>query len=243
MINGSIVRSWFRRAVPGTCLLAAACHAGPLGVDFRGRAAQPVVAPSEVAESAALPIGAVRLGRLSAQCDVLEEWEAFEDRTLADVDCTERRLRRMLREAASHLGGDVLVGLHCSGDSSLRCQAELGRTRSEPANPALAPVLGDDIRGARGAAVRVRFAPLVANPARTPRDEEAVRDLPELPPSHRLVGSFMTACDECDELQTRDALRIAAARLGASDVVGVRCIPWGSGFQCAGSAAEARVEP
>jgi hypothetical protein len=61
--------------------------------------------------------------------------------------------------------------------------------------------------------------------------------LPVLPPSHQLLGSLATACDACSELETRDALRIAAGRLGASDVVGVRCLAWGPGFQCAGSAA------
>jgi hypothetical protein len=221
---------------------AAGCHGGRAGVAFSGNARAPVVSPNQVIEVRALPRGAARLGRLHAQCEALDSWEAFEGRSLADVDCSESRLRWMLRDAAAENGGDVLAAVTCRSGTSSSCSALLGRTARAP-EPARALALRPDVQGVRGAAVRVDFAPLGAVPPRSPRHAESVNELATLPPSHRVVGSFSTECVECSELETRDALRVAAGRLGASDVVGVRCVPWGPGFQCAGSAAVTLVEP
>jgi hypothetical protein len=220
---------------------AAGCHGSRAGVAFNGNAQTPVVTSNQVVEVRALPGGALRLGRLYAQCEALESWEAFEARSLADVDCSESRLRWMLRDAAAENGGDVLAAVNCRSGTSSSCSAVLGRTASAVQARALA--LRSDVQGARGAAVTVDFAPLGAVGLRGSHKAESVNDLPTLPPSHRVVGSFSTACVECSELETRDALRVAAGRLGASGVVGVRCVPWGPGFQCAGAASVTLVEP
>jgi hypothetical protein len=148
----------------------------------------------------------------------------------------------MLRDAAAEHGGDLLFAVRCRSGTSSSCSAVLGRTARAP-DQARAVVLRPDVLGVRGAAVSVDFAPLGAVAPRGPRNAESVNELPTLPPSHRVVGSFSTECVACSELETRDALRVAAGRLGASDVVGVRCVPWGPGFQCAGSAAVTLVEP
>lgn len=223
-------------------LLLGGCRGGP-DIFFQGRSEGPVASPAEILEAPELPRDAARLGKLIASCEAVEEWGAFRGRSLVDVDCTERRLRQMLREAASRLGGDVLSGLECSGEGSVRCRAILGRMARRGAPSARVHSGNPDIGGTRGSGVRVDFAPLVADIGRPPRDAENVRELPVLLPSHRVVGSFQTACDECSELETRDALRLAAARLGASDVIGVRCYAWGPGYHCMGTAAVTEVEP
>lgn len=221
-------------------VLIVGCQARPGSVSFQGNPRRAIVDPEQMVELPALPRGAVRLGRVSAHCQQLEQWEAFEARPLLDVDCTEVRLRRMLREAGARNGGDLLAAVECAGHRSRSCSAIVGRgavLRSERRPP----TGRGDVRGAVAREVRVDFSPAVSGLRAEARDEESVRDAPLLPPSHRVIGSFSTFCDVCSELETRDALRLAAASLGASDIVGVRCVPWESGFRCAGAAARPLV--
>lgn len=239
----------------GLALLSGSACAATSGVSFSGKAAPPVTTPEAVVEVTRFPLTVERLGTATAECSPPENWqEAFRGRSLVDVDCTERRLRRMLRESAAQNGANLLAGLRCESGSRSRCSAAFGRGAlvgnaaakarvPSEGRPGLAPGAPFDVRGMSGTDVRVDFDPVVKDPARPPREDEAVRELPSLPPSHFVLGTFVTECEECSELETRDALRLAAGSLGASDVVGVRCQPFGTGgysvvgYRCLGSAA------
>lgn len=225
-----------RRLIPilgGLCL--AACAGAPV-VTFHGRPLAPVVAPDQVVEAPALPQGAERLGTLVVRCDSDRSWEPFEARRLSDLDCTPARLGRMLREAASERGGDVLVGTLCETGSLSGCRATLARRSHRGAGRAIdqAP---PDVRSALGAEIRVGFSPSVVDPGLSERTEDEVNEVGLGPPSHVVVGTLATECEVgCEELDARDALRIAAGRLGVTDVAQVRCFRWGDGYRCTGRA-------
>ena len=66
----------------------------------------------------------------------------------------------------------------------------------------------------------------------------AVHEWPELPPSHRAVGTVVTSCSEgCTLDAMRASVRVVAGRLGAADVAGVRCVPRGEAWSCVGRVA------
>ena len=79
------------------------------------------------------------------------------EQPLADVDCSEARLRRMLREAAAENGGDLLVDVSCETNGSTSCRAGLGRGALAAASlaPQRPPAVHGDVRGSRGASVLV----------------------------------------------------------------------------------------
>jgi hypothetical protein len=187
-----------------------------------------------------VPRDGKRLGTLSASCTLDASFEQFDERSLADLDCSRERLTRMLDEAGSENGGELLVGLACRGTEFVSCDATLARRADSGARRATVQPRPFDIFGQLGAEIRVSFAPSAPSPGRAPRGLDLVRELPVLPASHRVVGSLEARCDAaCPELAVRDGLRLAAGRLGVDDVVGVRCFPWAGGHRCLGTAAVA----
>jgi hypothetical protein len=218
----------------------AGCAGRARPVEFQGHPAERVVAPEGVLETSVVPRDAERLGRLFVRCRLVTATESFSERRLLDVDCSEARLRRLLREAAAEQGGDVLAESSCQQSSSaVSCRAVLAR-QSAPLSPrpALPAARAADVRGELGAWVFVNYeAARVRHVAPPVLAEENVGDVAVRSPAHVTVGTLETRCDECSELSARDALRIAAGRLGASDVVGVRCVSEGSEQRCLGEAA------
>jgi hypothetical protein len=229
-----------KRALLASIWLVVACGPGRPAVVFQGSSEPPVVTPAEVGRAPAVPRDGKQLGKLSVSCSSEIAFEAFEDRSLADVDCSRARLTRMLDEAASAAGGDLLVDLVCHRQSSsLVCEATLARRASRVARARVAPSAGD-VFGQLGAEIRISFAPSAPSPQRPARGIDVVRELPVLPPSHRVVGSLEARCEAaCPELAVRDGLRIAAGRLGLEEVVAVRCFGWSGGHRCLGTAAVA----
>jgi hypothetical protein len=222
----------------GVALAASGCGRSARPVEFQGHPAEPVVAPEAVLEASALPRGAERLGRLFVRCHPVDGAESFSERTLLDVDCSEVRLRRLLREAASEHGGDVLAELSCQQGSTLTCRATLARSGSHAAAaPPSAGASGADVHGELAARVLVSYELRSAERPRSALAEDNVRELSNLSPAQISVGNLEIRCEACSELSARDALRIAAGRLGASDVVGVRCVSEGEGQRCLGEAA------
>lgn len=215
-----------------------ACGPATPAVRFQGSAEPALAAPSHIERASTLPRDARRLGTLSVSCDPELPHEAFECRSLADIDCTPARLTRMLEEAGAEAGGNVLVGLGCTRDDELTCRAALAR-RASAATP-LRPS-PSDAPASLEAAVRISFVPAGAPPAeRAARDGANVRDLPTLPPGHRAAGTLEARCHRaCPELAVRDGLRLAAGRLGFHAVVGVRCFAWDAGYRCLGTGAVA----
>ena len=139
----------------------------------------------------------------------------------------------------------------------LRARESLGDRSRPSSTPELAANATqaarlDDPTAAAAWRIRVSYRPnpvAVANPermhAKGPRlPASAVRELSDLPASHRELGTVITDCDaNCSEAVMRASVRVAAARLGASDVVGVRCVPLSPGWHCVGTLAKPLVDP
>jgi len=71
-----------------------------------------------------------------------------------------------------------------------------------------------------------------------------VRELAIFPVSHLPLGDLVARCAEgCKTASVRASVRIAAGRIGATDVVGVRCVEKGRGVLCTGTAAAHEVDP
>ncbi len=197
-------------------LVLGGCARSAAGLKFQGSAWQPI--PRRlVVEAPAVPARARVLGALSAHCERPGPG-AFADRALVDVDCSPARLELWLREAAAARGGDVLAALKCRGDERVECHATLARTEALKVE-ARAAVPADPA----GASLLLSYEPGPAHLSRPARPESAVRELTQTSPELVIVGALEAKCEACAEPEMRSALRVAAGRLGASDVVGVRC--------------------
>ncbi|MFO7177283.1 MAG: hypothetical protein DIU78_001170 [Pseudomonadota bacterium] len=192
-----------------------------------------------------VPRAAQRLGVIAASCESRLAWEAFERRALSDIDCTRDRLSLVIRELAAARGGDVLAAFSCSGRTRIRCTAEVARSRESTTGAPGAAKRAPGPDGVLGNAIQVAFEPAeAARPIPSRPRPAGVRELPALPASHRVLGTLATSCGaECPELAVRDALLLAAARLGFEDVVGVRCLRRAERYRCTaqGAVAESRV--
>ncbi|MCC6213523.1 MAG: hypothetical protein IT376_01545 [Polyangiaceae bacterium] len=233
---------------------APACGGLRQAARFEGDPRAGATRPESVRESVDLPAGHDRLGRVTARCTALPEGAALEGVWASDAGCSEALLTRALVERAARVGGEVLVGRACESRASKRagaadvvCEADVAR-RSAHAPPTLL---------ATGAAVAY---PLDEPPAyeswrvrlevsrrgrvqRAARRVELVGELAVMPVTHVVLGEVVARCEAgCSERGARHALRIAAARLGASDAVGIRCVGQGSGWECVGTAAGPEVE-
>jgi hypothetical protein len=221
---------------------------------YEGSEEPSLVRADELEEVVALPEGYDRLGRVSATCTRREREGAIEGEWLSDLDCSESRLRAVIREKAAHAGGELLVGLACrsSGQRSvtISCRADVARpsadtlasrvlARRESASPPEpAPSAAEAWR------IRVHFTPNPGVPQRAATHADAVREVPYLPVSHVKLGDVITKCSEgCSVEAVRGGVLIAASRVGATDVVGVQCAARGDGWLCTGTAAAYEVEP
>lgn len=181
----------------------------------------------QVLETSVMPRSASWLGRVAARCQPFEVRESFQDRALFDLDCTEARLRSLLREAAAQAGGNVLSEVICSSGSSRQCHALVSTLPhaavATPIKPSLRSTVGNArvafLLEARGAHLRRRPVALVSE-----------QPLPL--PSHLPLGCVRVRCEECSEGDAREALHVAAARLGAADVVGSHCRAFADYAEC-----------
>lgn len=127
-------------------------------------------------------------------------------------------------------------------DDAERARQPLTREGGSPvasvlaASPSEAAAL-DDPTGTAAWKIRVSYTgqnPVLAAPA-VPVPASAVHEWPELPASHRAVGTVITSCEGgCTLDAMRASVRVVAGRLGAADVAGVRCVPRGEGWSCIG---------
>jgi hypothetical protein len=92
--------------------------------------------------------------------------------------------------------------------------------------------------------VKVSFSPAGSNGQRAPREPDRVNELAVLPPSRVVMGDIAARCrGECERAAVRYAVRAAAARVGATDVVGIACVSTKHGFLCTGTAARPEADP
>jgi hypothetical protein len=219
-------------------IIVAACARQRPAVDYVGRSKPTIVAPAAVEESSVLPRNAEQLGRLVARCRAFDTASSFEGRPLSDVDCSEPRLRLWLKQAASEHGGDVLSEIRCRTAHTSDCSAILGRRGEGDGVPSPSSVPeASDVSGGFGAGIWVSYSPKHRGFERHELSPGNVRELSSLPPSHFVVGSLETECEGCDERALRQAMRVTAAKLGASDVISVRCVTLAECERCVGEAA------
>lgn len=242
------------RALAGALLLLPlGCGAG--AVDYTGDVRAPVSEPASIALAEQAPAGFERLGSVDAGCDAVEPGSELDGVKLADLGCSRALLVAALQDEAASVGGALLVGTSCSsGRRSLDCRAEVWGPASgvKPAPSEVLPVnvdrLGPGAAGAppRGSVadawrIRVEAWPRSAakgSATREPTPPERVEEL-ALPSMAQVpIGDVRASCDEgCSSASVREALRLAAAHIGAASVVGIRCIQDGAGVSCVGSAA------
>lgn len=247
----------------GLLLLSTGCAGRFDPAHFEGtrepRRAEPEALFELVADTAELQT----LGSVRDHCTLEVGYRALDDVALSDLDCSSERLMMVLRESASAAGGDALVGAHCSSrllpdarSQEWSCAARVARfwsrnsaeqrplevPRSRPPEtpaPSAKDVKRiDEPDASLSFRIRLDFSPRLAAFSGPARPASQVRDLPELPVSHYVLGDLAAHCDGTCELRAlRYGVLVAAARLGAPDVVGVRCFRSKSGDSCVGTLA------
>jgi hypothetical protein len=205
------------------------------------------------------------LGSVHASCTLRPGFRSLNGEALSDVDCSTERLVFALRESAASAGGEVLVGLRCNsrrGSASasetrrVTCSAEVARFSAgavasrrplavprslpigEPAPSASEVKRIDEPDAALAFRITLDFEPGVQKFERPPRARGEVSELNLMPLADHPLGDLQARCTEgCDERALRRSVLIAAARLGAPDVVALRCFDLGAGNSCVGTLA------
>ncbi len=202
------------------------------------------------------------LGSVRDGCRLSPGFRRIDGELLSDVDCSTERLLIALHESAANAGGEILIGAHCSSRRLstasretylLRCGAQVARyvgPEPSPLSPPRSRSQGrpapspSDVRridepdASLSFRISVSFEPAVASYEHPVLRSEQVQELPRLPVSHHAIGDLAAHCDDgCDERALRYGVLIAAGRLGAPDVVDVRCFGTDSGSSCVGTLA------
>jgi hypothetical protein len=216
------------------------------------------VPPERVASAEVTPPGYEELGYVVASCRAIDGFRATDGEPLSSFDCRRERLERVLAERASEVSAEMLVGTTCGQDGSeLRCTAMAARAEApslrvrSPSAPDSGPVPGaraierwDEPRAIAALVIRVDFEPSVPHFERKQRRATDVAEVVALPVSHRALGTMTTRCEaeRCELGELRQALRIAAGGLGASDLVGVRCFGRNDQHECVADLAASEVD-
>lgn len=225
-----------------------ACGAG--GVYFSGKGQPPRVEPAQVASGDRAPAGQRRLGQLTVDCSPVDAAEGLDGAWLSDVSCSQALLLAALKERAASEGGTFLLDPRCSGEggsgssspsATVRCSAELWGpvdgaafntppvperpVNVDPRGPAApgAPPLGSVAEAWR---VRIDFWPAPGQAPRAPVAPEQVAEVDFPRVGQVSLGDLRAQCREqdCSEGSARTALRAAAARVGATSLVAIRCV-------------------
>lgn len=192
-------------------------------------APRPPHAPLERSET--LPAGYDSLGMVSAACRTHPRKRSFRGEPVTSFACSPSELAGALVEEANARGGTLLARESCEreGETGLVCSAEVARR--EPAAPGAAErgaefAVDDDellVTVASRIQIDLDAADVIGRRARAPRD---VAEFVALPVGHVEAGVMRAHCSpsECDADEARAGLRLAAGALGASELVGVRCV-------------------
>jgi len=232
---------------------------------FEGSSEPRRAEPEAVVELAARDTSLEVLGHVHASCTAKPGFHRLSGEPLSDVDCSPERLDFALREAAASAGGEALIGVRCStrrlwNRSSethrIGCAADVARYSGErfaserplsvprsfpPSRPAPSPSEVkriDEPDATLSFRIGVDFEPSVEHYEHSARAFGEVRELSSMPLVDHSLGELTTSCEDgCDERALRRGVLIAAGRLGAPDVVAVRCYRRGDGNACMGTVA------
>lgn len=245
-------RCWFLGA---TALVLAGCMAS--GARFSGTRQPARVSAAGLQIGEHPPRGLKHLGGASAECSPLPPDSELDGVRYSDLSCSRALLDLALREAAAEAGGSFLTTPRCEDRRSgeqltwVGCDAQVWAPEAEaPAGPvprldpafsradAAAAAAGIPHLGSVHEAWRITLdfwaAPGVARAAA--RDVGSVREVDAARVGERRLGDLAAACAEgCSVHGLREALRAAAARLGATTLAGVRCIEQDEARRCVAS--------
>jgi hypothetical protein len=211
-------------------------------VSYSGDSRPRQVEPYRVVAADRALAGLERLGSLHAGCSRVDARE---------VACSPALVEAALRDRAASAGGTALIDLECDGDERVACSAEVWGPRDaknaaasepppvnfDPHGPAapLAPGYGSV---AEAWQVRLDYDPAPAGAPRAPVTPEQVGEIDFPRVGFVRLGDARARGDEhCATETLRGALRAVAARVGATSVVGVRCIEGDGERLCVASLA------
>jgi len=249
-------------------VLLSACAGRFDPANFQGKREARRAEPEAVLDLAARTAELEVLGTVHASCRPKAGFRRLQGELLSDLDCSQARLRIALRESAASAGGEALLGAQCasvraaSGSADeLSCTAEVARFRSgtqvnprplsaprsvPQGRPAPSP---SDVRridepdASLAFRICLHFEPAISQFERPARTGADVHELSLMPVSHIRLGDLSASCkDGCDERALRYGVLIAAGRLGAPDVVGVRCFRSARGNSCVGTLAAPELD-
>jgi hypothetical protein len=222
---------------------------------FSGYTRRGPVDSANVRMAPTLPAGYEAIGRIDARCRADDGVVGIDDESLADVDCSEALLGAAIREKAAEVGGEVLVGLTCRQSVDRRsdglestlyvCFANVAMPRDTTSTCRGTPAEGAGpvwrAEEAFDVAVSVRPVDSSARPRRA-APTERVAELAFLPIGRVVMGDIVARGPEADRAAVRHAVRAAAGRVGASDVVGIACVHDDDGWLCTGRATRPEVD-
>jgi hypothetical protein len=235
-------------------LIAVLGCSAPLGSGavYRGAREPARVSADQIRESASAEPDDKVIGEVSASCTSKGQRRTIHDEWLSDIDCSEARLKRALREQAAQHGGDALIGVDCHSHGGSerrvsRCAAQVARRAGslDHVEKRADWAVSGEPRASDAWRIRVTFWPARGEPAALPaRHSELVREVEAFPVNDRRLGAIVACCRSgCSRSSVRAAVRIAASSLGANDVVGVHCLERDEAWICAGTAAAYKVDP
>ena len=250
-------------ALVSVTLVACGAHFDP--AHFEGSRGARRAEPEALLEITTPSSDLESLGSVHASCTLESGFRRLDGQALSDVDCSTERLVFALRESAADAGAEALVGLHCSSHRvsasspethQVSCSAGVARfsagdaaSRRPLAVPRSVPPgrpapSAREVRrmGEPDAALAFRislhFEPSVPKFERRPRATDEVNELSTMPLADRSLGDLRACCEAgCEERALRRSVLTAAGRLGATDVVSVRCFGVGAGNSCVGTLA------
>jgi hypothetical protein len=236
----------------------------PSGVSYSGDSQRKLLDPARLGSGDEAPPGQRRLGHLSAGCRLADIRAGADGVTLSDVGCSTALLQAALRERAANAGGTFLVDLRCDpGHAPLapgghaQCSADVwgprepGRYPSapspvpvnvDPRGPAapLAPAFGAVSEAWR---VLVDYWPAPGQKARAPVAPERVSEIDFPRVGFVRLGDVRARADaSCSKDTLRGAVRAAAARVGATSIVDVRCVAGEDAQLCIASLAALELD-
>ncbi len=245
-------------------LLAAGCgRASGEPARFSGHLGARGVDVASVRSVPARPPGYEILGHVVARCRADEGVVALDDAWLGDVGCSDDLLRAALREKVARVGGELLVGLSCKTDeqrhgdllgSTLHtCSAKVAASAGprsagiEDRLPLSRELPRELPYASADDAWRVSVTVLPADASVAPRrarDVDRVAELAAMLPGRIRMSDVIARCpDGCERDAARYAVRAAAGRVGATDIVGIACVRSEAGWLCTGQAARPEADP
>lgn len=251
----------FRANIAGLLILPAFAACGAGAVSYSGSSQRALLEPAQLGTGDKAPPGSQRLGHVSAGCTLADAGAGFEGVRSSDLACSPAFLRAALRQRAAKVGGTFLVDAECDPEGEVlppatrraSCSADVWGPRESAAAAPAAPevpwpaaTLAPPFRDVDEAwHARVDYWPAPGVSPRPAISDGLVGEVDFPRVGLTRLGDVRARADGACSVDTlRAALRAAAARVGATRVVDVRCATNDEAPFCIASlAAPEAIEP